>query len=639
VKLTETSCLYDCVYSNQEDLGPITLDFNFYKSVLKLNSLRINKIKSQLASEFDSSIINYDYVHFIDKNLHFEGSLTNKYKLLSQIKGRYNELYSLYLEKDIKRLKTNIELFNLLFILTRNFVREIDNQFSSKRQFYYGIYAVQDIKSLLPKLYNSSIEEYSLFRKYMQWSNFNKNNLKYCDAFLSKFVKTREVDYLNKSVLLLQSICRFNISFDNHSGYFKKIGTEKGLINYYSRLKFDSYGNYIKSLKLQNSVKENLNYFVEQGYSVSFLTLSCKNLSDFCKEDITGNQGYYKILKELWRTPITKQFFYNKGSLMSEIYRDNKQHLGKTLQDIFPGSFGVLELKEKENLNINAHLHYLLLRDKSKSSGFIDVRLISNMLNYCCDKFGSQKFKGSFHAYIKKVNIYQKDKNLGAAKYILNYLSKGLDAHSLECRELFIDELKGVNLIRSSGLLHQSKIKENHVCNLVLTELNEFDSFCSNHNLTYSTGQLVRGFSVGGRYISNLRKNKSIDLNLVDFSYKKLFGATNFEIMTNLLYDNKKKSSLFYEIKNSIWSSIPIYDEFSHLFFNQKVPCKFGGVKKMLKECWFTNPIFILDAFKSLGYEQDLISLSSSLNLPIDMDKILYDSKLEEDFYHFSKCC
>lgn len=631
--------VYDSVYFDDELENDFTIDYETYKSYIKLNSKHIEKINKILKDEFKSDVVNYDFTHFLNSKCQLTSSKTNKYEMLNNIKSRYNELYDTELSKVLGKFKTNCELFNLLFILTRNFVRDIENKKRCNIDILLSEYDLKRIDDLLPILFKDDIEEYNKVRKYLRWCEFNKNNLKWCDAHISKFFKTFEIEYLGKAVSLLQSVCRFNVSFKGdygQSGYFLKIGDEKSLINFYSRLKFDSYGNYVKSLKVQHEVKENLNYYTNQGYDISFLTLSCKNLTNFENSDITGKQGYYKILKEFWRCKITKSFFYNKGVFMSDIYKQNKQHLGKTLNDIFQGSFGVLELKEKENMSINAHLHYLVLRDKRKDKGFIDVRIISNILKYCSNKFGNEKFKDSFHSYIKKVNIYDKDKNLGCAKYILNYLSKGLDVSSLSCRELFIDELKGVNLIRSSGLLHQSKIKQTYIENTIVNELTEFETFCDTFNQSYIEANNVIGIKFGGKYISQDRQHKPISLDINTFSMYKLFGYDNYKIKDLLLYDNNNKTQLYYDIKKSIWGSIPFYDKFSQLFFNKDIPLKFGGVKKLKHNCWFTNPLFIRDAFIDLGHSDLLEKFDNQF--PNNIDDVLNIDNIKKDINNLVSC-
>lgn len=547
-------------YDNEiftEDFSEIK-DFLSSLDFLKLQTetysiVLTNKQKSQLQKKIDLSLKRYEQTHKVVLSDYINDT---QRKLIID-----KETFSFKSQKSLK-IYDLIQIFQTSLVSTLNNFQNLKHDFELLKSEYS-----QDLKETSylteKKLFEYYFkEDKHIYDKLVHHKNllsFTKENILWSTAFFSLFLDTHSYSYLDSSVKYLQSCRQYFMRFTGDSKFTSSTSP------YFSNGRFCSFTQTKKSKDLLFQITNSLKYYESLGYTHSFLTLAPKNIQNLTKDDFSS---LCDVLKEFWRHPIISKVF--KGYYGVEECVENLQgqkYYNKSLK----------EWVSHDSDNFNEHFHFLCLRKKSFEEGYIQQKVLSQVFQSVCNKFGNNKIKNSFRVDIRAPHIYDTDKTQGSAKYILQYLAKGVKMQSLEGRKTYIKATDGMRKYRAGGLLANRYLKD-------IPTLQEFNSAFDKYDLltkTYSSHaskevannlevtQLPQSFSLGGKYIETKTKiievSKPILLDTNQYGLFKLFGYSREQILKHYafsMFDSSSKglrklfgnSLIFEQVRNSLFS-------------------------------------------------------------------------------------
>lgn len=298
-------------------------------------------------------------------------------------------------------------------------------------------------------MFKHDLKKYEILVREEKNLQFIKENIIWSVSYYQLFQNPdhQYLNYLDLSVKLLQSTNSYFIRM------LSKTKFDATSISYTSNGRFCSFSQEKKSKELRFQIMETLNYYQKEHLTHSFLTLAPKNIKNITKKDY---QSLCLVLKEFWRDPIIKV--------------------------VYKGYFGVEEVVEKSKTEFNVHFHFLCLRPLEFKQGYIKQKVLSQIWQRVCNKFGNEKIQGSFKVDIRAPQIYDEDKQLGAAKYILQYLAKGSKFKTQEARMTYIQATEGMRKVRSGGLLSQRFQRNIATKQNIESSFNEYKKQINNNN-------------------------------------------------------------------------------------------------------------------------------------------------------------
>lgn len=498
---------------------------------------------------------------------------------------RYWEIYKhFWISKRNSEFSKISKLNNILILQLdniRNNFPKLISRYQYEKEFWSNEYGRDFTDSdLLSHFKSVAGEYYKDFKKILRELSYLSTNISYAYVAYLTFLDTKCVIYLQESVNLLKTACRYKIVLKSPvTNYIDSS------INYSSRSKFCAWSNEQRVFQYKFLLNKSIAWYEKEDCTFSFLTLSPKNLIDPTKEDF---DSMCLVLKNFWRD--------------------------KRISKIFKGYFGVPELVQKPNLQWNLHFHFLVLRPKSFQEGFIDKRLLSQIFAEKCNKFGNNKIKGSKIIDIRAPHMLGIQDVGQAVNYILSYIGKGLKIQTLQGQQQLYLLLNGVRFIRSGGYLSLSKLQELSINEEVVNQLKSYTFY----------GLQGIPMYVGGREINSSEVLPQIQIspNLLSgispesinsYRLKLLYSEHSCNIKTHKL--KYVKSPLYKEIQQSMFSTKSFVCPFAALEV-----LKFQGTGSNFTRTNWKEPMFVVDALSGLGLENESKKFQLLSGFPDDID-------------------